>query len=370
MNFILYDCLLDINGMLFNTHLISDVAKMKKLRVIDLIKVDEYSITSKYLQIANSVIREIANGNIKLGDNLPSINELSIELDIARDTVERGYKHLRHIGIIDAVPRRGYYIKNTEFHKPFKVFLLFNKLSAHKKSIYDSFVSTLGENAVIDFYIYNNDFLLFKKIIANKKDDYTHYVIIPHFIDSEENANEIINTLPKEKLLLLDKIVPGITGEYAAAYENFEKDIYNALCSATERLSKYHTLKIIFPSQTYYPVEILRGFKNYCQDNAFCYKVVHNIQDEPVNSGEVFINVMEDDLVILLERLIPSGLIIGEQVGVISYNETPVKKFILNGITTISTDFHQMGITAAKLILSNLKVLTEIPFKLILRASL
>ncbi|MEO6329072.1 MAG: hypothetical protein ABIO55_09075, partial [Ginsengibacter sp.] len=28
---------------------------MKKLRTIDLIKVDEYSITSKYLQIANSV---------------------------------------------------------------------------------------------------------------------------------------------------------------------------------------------------------------------------------------------------------------------------------------------------------------------------
>lgn len=343
---------------------------MRKPELIDYITIDAYSITPKYLQIVNSVIREIENGHIHVGDNMPSINELSIELDIARDTVERGYKHLRNIGVIDAVPRRGYYIKNIQFKQPLKIFLLFNKLSAHKKTIYDSFVATLGEHAVIDFYIYNNDFLLFKKIIANKKDDYTHYVIIPHFIEEEENANEIINTIPKEKLLLLDKIVPGITGEYAAAYENFEHDIYTALGEATELLLKYHTLKIIFPLRTYFPSEIVRGFKNYCQDNGFSYKVVHNIADEPINSGEVYINVMEDDLVALLEKLIPSGLKIGEEVGVISYNETPVKKFILNGITTISTDFHQMGITAAQMILSNTKNKSEIPFKLLLRASL
>jgi hypothetical protein len=305
-----------------------------------------------------------------MGDNMPSINELSIELDIARDTVERGYKHLKHIGVIDAVPRKGYYIRDIEFRRPLKIFLLFNKLSAHKKTIYDSFVATLGEHAVIDFYIYNNDFLLFKKLIANHKHDYTHYVIIPHFMEGEENAYEVINTIPKEKLILLDKIVPGITGEYAAAFENFEKDVYTALVQATDQLLKYHTLKIIFPSYSYYPVEIIRGFKNYCQDNAFAYKIINNIQEEPVQAGEVYLNVMEDELVLVLEKIVASGLRIGKEIGIISYNETPIKKFILNGITTISTDFHQMGITAAQLILGNAKEQIEIPFKLTLRASL
>src|ERR1035437_9607076 len=61
---------------------------------------------------------------------------------------------------------------------------------------------------------------------------------------------------------------------------------------------------------------------------------------------------------------------IGEQVEIISYNETPLKKIILNGITTISTDFHQMGIIAAELILSNSKEHIEVPFKLTLRDSL
>ncbi len=343
---------------------------MKKPEIIDLIKVDEYSVTPKYLQIVNSVIREIQNGHIHVGDNMPSINELSNELDIARDTVERGYKNLKNIGVIDAVPRRGYYIKNIDFQQPLKIFLLFNKLSAHKKTIYDSFVATLEAHAIIDFYIYNNDFLLFKKLIAKKKDDYTHYVIIPHFMEGEENGYETINTIPKEKLLLLDKMVSGVTGEFAAAYENFEKDIYTALVEATDQLLKYHTLKIVFPSYSYYPVEILRGFKNYCQDYAFTYKVVNNIRDETVQGEEVYINVMEDELVVVLEKIVASGLTIGKEVGVISYNETPVKKFILNGITTISTDFHQMGITAAELILANSKEHAEIPFKLTLRASL
>lgn len=343
---------------------------MKRPKIIDLIKVDEFSSTPKYQQIVNSVIREIENGHIHVGDNIPSINELSIELDIARDTVERGYRHLKNIGVIDAVPRRGYYVKNIEFKQQLKIFLLFNKLSAHKKTIYDSFVATLGEHAVIDFYIYNNDYLLFKRLITNKKDDYTHYVIIPHFMEGEECGYETINAIPKEKLLVLDKMVSGITGSYAAAFENFEKDIYAALEEATEQLSKYHTLKIVFPSYTYYPDEILKGFKKFCQDFTFSYKVVNNMKDEIVQNGEVYINVLEDELVVVLEKIVASGLVIGKEVGVISYNETPVKRFILNGMTTISTDFCQMGITAAQMILSNSKDHREMPFKLTLRASL
>ncbi len=343
---------------------------MNKLNIISLIKVDEYSFTSKYLQIANSIIREIKNENIQLGDNLPSINELSMELDIARDTVERGYKHLKTIGIIDSIPRRGYYIKSTEFQNPLKIFLLFNKLSEHKKRIYDSFFAALADQAVIDFYIYNNDFSLFKTLLTNRRNDYTHYVIIPHFLEGGENAHEIINTIPKEQLLLLDKVIPKVTGEFGAAYENFERDIYTGLTEAIEQLSKYHTIKIIFPDNSYYPPEILKGFKNFCQDNAFSHKVISDITNEPINDGEVFINVMEKDLISLVEKILPLGLKVGEQVGIISYNEIALKKIILNGITTISSDFDQMGRMAAELILSNSKEHVEVPFRLTLRASL
>ena len=139
---------------------------------------------------------------------------------------------------------------------------------------------------------------------------------------------------------------------------------------ANDKLSKYHTIKIIFPEYTYHPKEILEGFYRYCQQFAFTYKVVRNIENEPINEGEVFISLMENDLVILIEKILTTKMKVGKNVGVISYNETPLKKIILNGITTISTDFQMMGEKTAQLILEQSTEHIAIPFYLTLRASL
>jgi len=343
---------------------------MKLNRFFEFVQVDEFSATPKYLQLTHSILNAIDAGKLKKDDLVPSINELSFELEISRDTAEKGYKHLKKMGVLGSVPGKGYFIVNDDIKKTQRVMLLFNKLSAHKKILYDAFVETLGEHIAIDFYIYNNDYGLFKKLLTNAREDYSHYVIVPHFMEGGENAHEIINTIPRHKLILLDKIVPGVKGEFAAVYENFEGDIYNALEQALKPLAKYHTLKIIFPEKSYYPKGIIKGFNRFCQEYAFTHKIVHDISSEPIGSGEVYINVMEADLVTLIERLLAMKFKIGKHIGVISYNETVIKKIILNGITTISTDFHQMGVKAAELILSGAKEHIEVPFKITLRPSL
>jgi DNA-binding transcriptional regulator YhcF (GntR family) len=339
-------------------------------KIIDTIKIDEYSATPKYLQLSNSILKGIQAGHIRKGDVMPSINEISFEFDISRVTAEKGYNYLKSIGVLSSVPGKGYFIKNTEHSQSLKVFLLFNKLSPHKKIIYDCFVETLGSQAAIDFYIYNNDFGLFKRLIEGRKEEYTHYVIIPHFIEGEEKAYEVINTLPKDQLIILDKIISRISGEFGAVYQNFERDIYTSLEKAGEALSRYDTLNLIFPENSYAPREITEGFINFCRDFAFDYRIISSISDETIREGQVYINIMEDDLVILIEKIIAQSLVIGHQVGVISYNETPLKRLILNGLTTISTDFKAMGRTAAELILTNSKEHFENPFYLTMRSSL
>ncbi|MBA4196220.1 MAG: transcriptional regulator [Chitinophaga sp.] len=344
---------------------------MKKNPIFQYLLIDYYSATPKYLQLANAIIKAISERKIEKDEVLPSINELSFEFEISRDTAEKGYKYLKQIGVLGSVPGKGYFVKTTEVKQQLKIFLLFNKLSPHKKIIYDAFAEALGDMASIDFYIYNNDFDFFKRLIQNKKNDYTHYVIVPHFNDSGgETAHEIINTIPVEKLILMDKLVPGIKGKYGAVYENFEKDIYDALEQALPQLSKYHTLKIIFPEYTYHPQEILKGFNMFCQQYAFTGKVVHNIANEPIKEGDVYINLMENDLVILIEKILATKLKVGKHVGVISYNETPLKKIILNGITTISTDFQMMGEKTAELIMQQSTEHVRIPFYLTMRSSL
>lgn len=79
---------------------------------------------------------------------------------------------------------------------------------------------------------------------------------------------------------------------------------------------------------------------------------------------------MEDDLVELIGKIKKQKLEIGKDTGIISYNETPLKKIILNGITTVSTNFKEMGRMAAKLILNNTTEHIQVPFDLTLRNSL
>lgn len=322
------------------------------------------------MQLAQSIIKAIGEGRLKQNEVLPSINELSNEFDVSRDTAEKSYKYLKKIGTLDSVPGKGYYVKSRDVKSNIRVFLLFNKLSTHKKIIYDSFVKTLGNEAVIDFYIYNNDFNLFQKLIDNADKSYTHFVIITHFLESNEDACEILNTLPKEKLILLDKLVQGVTGDFSSVYEDFEQDIYLALEKALPELKKYETLKIIVPEYTYFPAEITKGFKKFCSQFAFSAKVIHNVRNETIEKGAAYICLMEDDLVTLIEMISSRGLSVGKNIGVISYNETPLKRIILKGITTISTDFEKMGKEAAELILNGQRKKIAIPFHLRLRPSL
>ena len=303
---------------------------------------------------------------------MPSINELSASLDISRDTAEKGYKHLKKLGVLDAVPGKGYFIADGVEKERHKILLLFNKLSAHKKIIYDAFVAALGPESQIDFYIYNNDFNLFKKILLERLDHYSHYVLITHFLEGDPPVQDLIEKIPKEKLIMLDKKMPYMQANmgYSSVYESFEEDIYGALKAASDRLKRYKRLVLIFPDKSYYPQEIIKGFRRFCESSGFDHIIVPGTQSFEMTRGDVYITVMEDDLVRIIELIKDRSLETGKDIGVISYNETPIKRIILSGITTISTDFISMGKQAAALILEGKKALIPIAFKIHLRDSL
>jgi DNA-binding transcriptional regulator YhcF (GntR family) len=334
------------------------------------IKINDYSNTPKYQQIYNSIVEGIENRDILPGAKLPSIHEVCAEFDVAKGTVERAYELLKEKEIIEAVKGKGFYINYTRTGKNLKIFLLFNKLSAHKKIIYDSFVEVLGPGVAIDFFIYNNDFRLFRDLIQRQARNHTHYVIIGHFFEGGEKADELINSLPKHKLVILDKMLEGITGTYAAVFQNFEKDLYQALTDALPLLQKYTTICILFPSYSYHPKAILKGFYRFCFEYNFTARVIQDIQEEVIEPQHAYINLMEEDLVELIKKIKMTTYVVGQEVGVLSYNETPLKEFLLEGITVLSTDFAQMGRTAAQLVLNGSVEHVENPFRLVVRKSL
>ncbi|MET0244507.1 MAG: GntR family transcriptional regulator [Flavitalea sp.] len=343
---------------------------MTEREIIKAISVDHISAVPKYLQLADAIVSNVKSGKFGKGMLMPSINILSDELDISRPTTQKAYKHLQQSKVMDSVPGKCYFITGNISKSPLRIALFFNKLSAHKKIIYDAFIQTTGADVDVDLFIYNNDFFTFKNLLEPRLRDYSHYVIIPHFLDNSEGAARIINRIPKHKLVLLDKHVEGVTGEFGSVYEHFENDIYSALAGAGKLVEKYNTIKIVFPESSYFPVEILKGFNLFCKEKKLSRLVINDLEEDKTKKGDLYITLIETDLVLLVERMVNMNFVLGKDAGIISYNETPIKKIIREGITTISTDFQKMGEEAAKLILNNSTAKVRVPFSMIRRASL
>ena len=323
------------------------------------------------MQLANSIQDAVSSGKIKSNWLLPSLHELTYHLEISKETADRGYKYLRDLGVLSSVPGKGHFVTATnKVVQPRKIFMLLDKLSAGNKTFYDVFAQSLGKTANIDLFVYNNDFGQFKKMLNRRGEGYSHYIILPGFADNSERVRDMINMLPKDKLILLDKTVTGVSGKYGSVYENFKKNIYGALETVQEDLRKYSTIKILSSPDADLSPEILRGFNLFCQQYAFQRDIAQDVNNLQIKPGEVFICMNDDDLVTLVEKITAQGLQVGKDVGLISYNETPLKKYILNGITTISTDYEQMGIKTATMILNNQMEQVELACRMKVRNSL
>jgi DNA-binding transcriptional regulator YhcF (GntR family) len=325
----------------------------------------------KYRQIIAAIINDIEKGILQKDFQLPSINELSFEYDIARDTVEKAYNDLKEKDIITSVRGKGFFVKGLKGSK-LRILLILNKLSAYKKIIYYSFVNTLGDKATVDLQIHHYNALLLKNILAENKGKYHYYVIMPHFFDGTEKVNiiEELQSIPKGELVLLDKNLPELKSEYLCVYQDFENDIYEALESGEDAISKYKELCLLFPENDNHPNEIVKGFRKFCNHYNKPYQVVENTDNLVLKKGILYIVIAETSLVNLVKKSMQMNLTLGKDIGIISFNETTLKEILAGGIATISTHFESMGSTAATLILEKQHIKIKNPFSLIRRPSL
>ena len=342
------------------------------------IKIDVNSRVPKYKQIVDSIIQDISRGNLKVGERIPSINELSENCYLSRDTVEKAYKQLKQRKVIISVKGKGYYTAKTDLISKINVFFLVNKPSTYKMMIYNSFVDAIGINGHVNMFIYHCDESLFIKALEKNLGAYDYYVVMPHFRDDNsshvsytDKVLGVLEQIPKDKLVMLDNTKPGITGEYGSIYQDFKNDIYNALKEGFNRIKTYDKIILVYPSKSAhpYPRRILTGFQQFCREYDLDFEVLEEIYDDmELLSRDAYITIQERDLVNLVRQVRKENLILGKDIGIISSNDTPLKELL--GITVISTDFKAMGETAAYMVLKNKKERVKNVFKYIERNSI
>jgi DNA-binding transcriptional regulator YhcF (GntR family) len=336
-----------------------------------LLNINAEKRTPIYLQIVESITDAIRRGNYKKGDRIYSINELSNEYFLARDTVQKAYNILHEKGIIISVKGKGYYVNETNIDASFRVLLLFSKISNYKKQIYNAFVNTIGKNAVVDIKIHHFNTGILKEHIENHLFDYDYFVIMPHFYDDPAEALKIIKTIPADQLIILDKNIPYSDLKSGAVYQDFQNDIVDALEQGLDLLSKYDKLLLVYPHGESYSPDIQLGFRKFCMQNNFKFEVIPEVNESTqVHAREAYIVIEENDLCATIMKAREQQLEIGKDLGIVSYNDSPLKEILLEGITVMTTDHAQMGETAARLILDNSKEKIKNPFVLIRRKSL
>jgi DNA-binding transcriptional regulator YhcF (GntR family) len=319
----------------------------------------------KYKQIISSIEKSIDEGLLIKGDKLPSINKVCLEFNLSRDTVFQAYEKLKKRGIIYAIVGKGFYIKNIEIKIQHRIFLLFDELNIFKEDLYNSFLDGIGKNVRVDLYFHNFNSQLFQKLIKDGNGHYTKYIIMPTNL---AKAASVIKTLPVQDVIILDQTNLELES-YPGVYQNHLKDIYKALLKGKIRLDKYQKLILIFPGYRE-PLGMKEGFLNFCMEFCFDFEVIAEFGDRDIQEGEVYIIPNDRDLVLVVEKSKLQHLKLGTDFGIISYNESPLKKIVENGITTISTNFEAMGKILAKMILEGKNEQIENKCSLIIRNSL
>lgn len=319
----------------------------------------------KYKQIIHSIELAIAEKVLKKGDKLPSLNKVKMELSVSRDTVLIAYNELKKRGIAYSVLGKGYFVKSSEMSFENRYFVLFDELNSFKEDLFTSLLEGLGNKAEIDIYFHHFNRKMFQKLVNDSNGNYSKYVIMP---TKFQDAIVDISNLPQNDVLILDQTNSSLQA-YAGIYQNFTEDMFQSLEKGLDKLSKYQSLTLIFPGAKE-PDGMVVGFRKFAKKYNFPYFIQNDFVNKPIKKNTVYIIPNDRHLVRVIEQSKRENLRIGKDFGIISYNDTALKKVVENGVTTISTDFKAMGTILANMLLENSKDQIWNECQLILRNSL
>lgn len=331
-----------------------------------IVQIDARSQILKCDQIVEGIIGAIRDGRLSLGDPLPSINDLLNTQALSRETVIKAYRLLKQRGVVEAIPRKGYFVATTNLTHKIRVFLMFDEFSPYKEVLYNAIFEKTGTRASLDIYFHNYNFEVFEKLVADHAGRHDLYVMMPH---PGAGTAAVLDQLPRDQVFILDRKV-GVTNRYAHLCQDFGDAVQTCLVEAAERIRTYRRFVLVFPRPSHHPPEITRGFRRFCKKQGIECRVIHGIEGIAFPPGQAWFVIDDKHLVWVVEQARKHGYELGRDVGLLSYNDTPMKKIIGDGISTISTDFEAMGRRTAQYILDRQPLMETHPTQLILRRSL
>lgn len=323
----------------------------------------------KYMQLVDYVMAQIAQNELAINDRLPSLNQLTAELRISKETALKGLQYLSEKGIIESEYRKGYYVKRLKLEQRYRVCLILDKMNILRDRVYQAFLETIHDQAEVDVYFHHHNFKVFEKLVEENLNGYTHFVVVTFF---RENPAPVLNKIPAHKRIVIDHNEHGLEGTYSCIYQDHKSDLVDSLTTLLPQLEKYKRLVLVAPLEAFHAQDLIAGFEAFSKEHKKNHKIIHQVQPDSFKKGDAYITFSryDQDDVDIIKLCRKKSWKLGQDVGLISYNDTAVKEVLEEGITVISTDFRRMGEEAANAILNEAPVTLRDPAIVIIRKSL
>lgn len=318
--------------------------------------------STKVQHLVEALSHAISQGVFQSGEALPSVNKISKQYNLSRDTVFKAYQELKQRNLVDSTPAKGYYVVGQLN----KVLLMLDIYSPFKDVLYNAFVANLPKNYKVDlvFHFYNER--LFETVIFDSIGRYNYYIVMNF---NNENFHDVLKKIDSNRLLILD-LGDFEKESYAYVCQDFGKSVYSCLESGLNLFQKYHKINLYFPNESEHPQITTRYFKKFCKDHQLNFEIIKSINEVEFKAGVAYFIIQQKDLVEVVKLCRKKNLKVGQDIGLIAYNDTPMYEIIENGITVISTEFAQMGAKAAEFVCTRQRIQEVIPTQLIVRGSL
>jgi DNA-binding transcriptional regulator YhcF (GntR family) len=336
-------------------------------RLAGAFRLDPRGHTPKYRQIADGVVGALKSGALRKGDRLPSINEACSTHGLSRDTVVKAYHLLEEMRYLSAIHGKGFFLRTDAADPRLRVFVLFDTLNAFKENVFAGLNDTASRRADVDVCFHHFNPGLFRRLLLEARGKYDRYVVMPF---PAREVGEALAALEAERLLVLDihACVPSRRTPWIV--QNFDVQLIQALEAGRERLRRYRRFILVFPPGNHDPVEIQDAFLRFGRRAGLETRIVPRLTEHMVETESAYLVLDDKDLVSLVKHCNATGHRLGEDVGVLSYNDTPLKEVVAGGISVVSIDFYGLGVRAGQHVLEPGLVRETVPTRLVLRSSL
>ena len=309
-----------------------------------------------YKQLVEQFEEAIRSGKLKTGEQVASMNDFAAQMGISKETVKKAYGILREKGLLIPQQGKGFYVAESYLDSKPRVLVLFDKLSIYKEVLYNSLAEALGDHADLTILTHNQNIELFTYYLDTCLDKFDYYVISPHFpLDerTQQIAVKLISRVPNRKLIMVDHWMQNYQGNYGAVYQDFENDVYEGLKQGLDKLKSTSCLKVVTLPSSLYGSMVTRGVDRFVKEFNIPVSYSDSVAGEimPNETYLILSSQLDSGLAAFARKAKKQNLEVGRDVFVISYNEFDLNEVVLNGLTTISTDFKQMGRTAAQMII-------------------